>query len=308
MAIKLSQKLKIVAITVLMFAMIFTNSDYIYANDIDILSKSAILMDVDTGKVLYEKEAYIKRQIASVSKIMTALLVIEEGHLDNQVYITAESARVAGTSFKIEEGMLISKRDLLHSLLYISGNDAGDALARSSYLGYDGFISKMNAKSSQLGLVNTRFFDPHGLGSYNIAGAGNNYSTAYDLAIIMKAAMNNPEFAAIQQKGLITTGNPNYPVLKNNNDFMKQYQGATGAKTGYTGNAGNCIVVMANRNGKNLIGVILAAPKGMRDKEIATLMDYGFNGPYNKIEVLPKEQPVITNLPATNNVLTDLIN
>ncbi|MGL5439551.1 MAG: D-alanyl-D-alanine carboxypeptidase family protein [Filifactoraceae bacterium] len=289
-------KLKVYIAMTLMMALTISNIVSIYGEGPVVSGKSAILVDVDTGEVIYEKDAYTKRQIASVTKIMTGFLVAEEGNLDSSVYIGRESATVGGTSFQIKEGMMLSRRDLLHGLLYVSGNDAGDALARASSLGYDGFIKKMNEKAISLGMGSTMFFDPHGLGSYGKAGASNNYSTAYDLSILMRTAMGNPEFAEIQGKKNVKTGNPKYPMLSNGNLFTRNYYGALGAKTGYTGNAGNCIVVMARRNEKTLVGVILATPKGTRDKDINNLMDYGFNKIKNSSKSTSSQEYNYSNL------------
>lgn len=232
---------------------------------------SAVLINADTGSVLYEKNAYEQRAMASTTKIMTALLTAEAGDLDRRFTVDSYAVNVEGTSMGLKEGDIVTRRALLYGMLLPSGNDAANAAAVSVSGSMGAFTELMNKKARELGLKNTHFANPSGLDS------NGHYTTAYDLAMLTAEALSNPVFADICRcaDARVEFGNPPYlRSLANSNKMLWQYEGCIGVKTGFTDNARRCLVSAAERDGVKLIAVTLNAPDDWEDHR--AMLDYGF--------------------------------
>lgn len=233
---------------------------------------SAVLINADTGSVLYEKNAYEQRAMASTTKIMTALLTAEAGDLDRRFTVDSYAVNVEGTSMGLKAGDIVTRRALLYGMLLPSGNDAANAAAVSVSGSMGAFAELMNKKAGELGLKNTHFANPSGL------DADGHYTTAYDLAMLAAEALSNPVFADICRcvDARVEFGNPPYlRSLANSNKMLWQYEGCIGVKTGFTDNARRCLVSAAERNGVRLIAVTLNAPDDWDDHR--AMLDYGFS-------------------------------
>jgi D-alanyl-D-alanine carboxypeptidase len=220
---------------------------------------SAILIDADSGESIYEKNAETKRLIASTTKIMTALVVIENCSLDEVVTIPKECERVGGSSMYLRAGDKFTVRELLYGLLLMSGNDAGLALAKHCGGGkVAAFVKMMNAYAKKLELSGTSFENPHGLDGEH------NYSTARDMALLAAAAMENKTFYEISSTKEISIAGRN---MKNHNKLLWRMDGVVGVKTGFTKKAGRCLVSCIERDGRRFIAVTLSDPDDWNDHE-----------------------------------------
>jgi D-alanyl-D-alanine carboxypeptidase (penicillin-binding protein 5/6) len=240
----------------------------------EISAPSAILADLDTGQVLYEKAAEEPRPIASLTKIATALLVMERTSPQDVVTVSARAAGDGPTPGVSELGLVpgerISVGDLLYALLLQSANDAAVALAEHVSGDVEAFVRAMNARVHRLGALDTRFASPSGLDD---SGS----STARDLVRITRAAYRLPGFASIVATRTKEIPAPDGPprVVQNRNALLWLYPGAIGVKTGFTSRAGYCIVAAAERGGVRLVAVVLGAPADAFS-DAAALLDYGF--------------------------------
>lgn len=230
-------------------------------------AKSAILYEPKTGSVLFSKDTHTRREIASTTKIMTAVVVLENVELDELVTVPNSCTGIEGTSLYLKEGEKLTVSDLLYGMLLKSGNDAATVLA--DYVGegsVEHFVDMMNKKAESIGLFDTHFKNPSGLPD------DEHYSTAYDMARLTAYAMQNPNFSEIvSTKDRAIAGRS----LKNHNKLLWQYDGANGVKTGFTKAAGRCLVSSAEREGLGLIAVTLSAPDDWNDH--GALFDYGFS-------------------------------
>jgi len=234
--------------------------------------KAAILVERHTGTILYEKNAHAPLPMASTTKVMTALLALEYGHLDEEVTCSANAFGVPGTSIYLQQGEKLTLREMLYGLMLASGNDAAVAIAEHIGGSVTAFCQMMNQRARELGCENTHFATPHGLPH------SEHYTTARDLAQIARAAMAYPLFREIvsTQRATIPWEGRSYDrVLQNKNKLLSTYPGATGIKTGYTKAAGRCLVFGAIREGMEVIGVVLGCPDWFN--EAARLMDKGFD-------------------------------
>lgn len=217
-------------------------------------SSSAVVMEASTMRVLMEQNKDTRLEMASTTKIMTALVVIENNELDKEFTIPQEAVGVEGSSIYLKANEIWTIRDLLHGLMLRSGNDAATALAIATGGSVENFVKMMNDKVSQLNLENTHFENPHGL------HADNHYTSAYDLAVISAVAMQNNVFKEIAGCKMYTAqANSSHPTyyFANKNKMLSIYDGANGIKTGYTKDSGRCLVTAAERNGMQLICVVL---------------------------------------------------
>ena len=229
-------------------------------------ARSCILLDAQTGRVLYARSADKRSLIASTTKIMTALVVCQQCNVLSRVRIPAEAVGVEGSSMYLREGEILTVQELLYGLMLHSGNDA--ALALAIYCGgtVEGFVGLMNDKARQLGLQNTHFANPHGL------DAPDHYSTAEDLALLAACAMEDPVFAMTVSTKQVTVGER---YLRNHNKLLWRVEGADGVKTGYTKAAGRILVSSAVRKGRRLICVTIDAADDWNDH--AALLAQGFS-------------------------------
>ena len=238
---------------------------------------SYIVVDADTGETLYEEAADTRRAIASTTKIMTALVALERGNMEDEVRITAESAGIEGTSMYLSAGDTFRLEELLYGMMLVSGNDAASAVAIHIGGSVERFTELMNEKAEELGAVNTSFANPHGLND------DRHYSTARDMAIIASAAMKNEDFARIVSTKSVTVGGVTY---KNHNKLLWMYDGILGVKTGYTKAAGRALVSCCERDGLRLICVTLNDPDDWDDH--MELYDIAFEE-YRRVKVIDSE-------------------
>ena len=256
----------------LILSFIFTFFSFVsvlYAQDIS--ARHAVLIEADSGDIVYKKDAYAIAPMASTTKIMTALLAIESGKLNNTVTVPYEATGIEGSSIYLKEGEKLTLSQLVYALMLESANDAATAIA--IYVGgtYENFIEMMNTKAHQLGLDSTHFTNPHGLDDPE------HYTTAYDLAHLALYAMENPIFEEIvaTKKLVIPLSDDGSRVLVNHNKLLRMYDGAIGVKTGFTKKCGRCLVSCAERDGVKLICTTLNAPNDWNDHK--NLLDFGFS-------------------------------
>ena len=257
---------------------------------------AAILIDAETGRVLWEKKAHEPMAMASTTKIMTAVLAIESGRLNETVTVSKKAAAAPRVKMDLTAGEKIRLGDLMLALMLESSNDAAVAIAEHLAGTVEDFCVLMTQKAHELGAQNTLFESPSGL------DVGNHHSTAYDLAIITRYALAVPGFVA-----LTNTSSANFSSdkraysMNNKNRLLSEYSGANGVKTGFTGKAGHCFVGAAKRGDMQLISVVLASgwgDKGRAQKwrDTKEILDYGFNNyKYEKIieaEVIAGQLPV----------------
>ncbi len=230
-----------------------------------ISAEKAIVVDGETGRVLFEKNADSRSLIASTTKIMTALVVSEQCNVLDRVRIPQEAVGIEGSSMYLQAGEVLTVQELLYGLMLRSGNDAAVALAIYCGGTVEGFAELMNDKARLLGMDNSHFVNPNGL------DAPDHYSTARDLATLSAYAMKNPIFARTVSAKSVTVGTRH---LTNHNKLLWRVEGANGVKTGYTKAAGRILVSGARRQGRQLIAVTINAPDDWNDH--ASLLNRGF--------------------------------
>ena len=245
-------------------------------SDVGISAGQAILIDGDTGDVIYEKCPDEKAYPASTTKIMTALLTLEtlKAHnspLDQKITVPQVAEGVEGSSIYLKAGEQISIEDLLYGLMLVSGNDAAVALAEVIGGSQENFVQMMNDKAAELGCRNTRFINPNGLFDEN------HYTSVRDMALIAREAMKDPDFRKIVAAKSWKADRPDsdYLTFYNKNKTVNEYEGGSGIKIGYTKSSGRTLVASAERDGKTMICVVMSAPDWFNDAY--RLMDYGFN-------------------------------
>ena len=228
-------------------------------------AEKAILMDAQTKRVLYQKNAADRSLIASTTKIMTALVICEQCNVLDRMSIPKEAVGIEGSSMYLKEGEVLTVQELLYGLMLHSGNDAATALAIYCGGTVEGFVQLMNDKAHRLGLEDTHFENPHGLDSPA------HYSTAKDLAVLSAYAMKNPIFRQTVSTKSLKAGDR---YLTNHNKLLWRVEGADGVKTGFTKAAGRILVSSATRDGRRLIAVTINAPSDWNDHE--SLYTMGF--------------------------------
>ncbi len=233
-------------------------------------SRAAIVLDRKSGLILYGKNENEKRKMASTTKIMTAIVVIENTNLESIVTISQKAAGTGGSRLGLHTNDKVSVKDLLYGLLLCSGNDAAVALAE--FVGGDlpGFSNLMNNKVSELGLISTHFVTPHGLDNES------HYTTAYELAKITDYALKNETFCNIVgTKNHTITINKYSKSLSNTNELLGNFEGVYGVKTGFTNGANRCLVTAIKRNNMDLICIVLGADtKKDRTRDSVNLINY----------------------------------
>ncbi|MBE6947993.1 MAG: D-alanyl-D-alanine carboxypeptidase [Ruminococcaceae bacterium] len=229
-------------------------------------AQKAILLDAQTGRVLYEKDADSRSLIASTTKIMTALLICEQCNVLDRMKIPKEAVGIEGSSIYLKEGEVLSLQELLYGMMLHSGNDAAVALAIYCGGTVEGFVAMMNDKARQLNLTGTNFQNPNGL------DGPSHYSTARDLAKLTAYAMKNPIFYQTVSTKSVRIGNRS---LQNHNKLLWRVEGADGVKTGYTKAAGRILVSSATRDGRSLICVTINDGDDWKDH--STLLEKGFS-------------------------------
>lgn len=246
------------------------------SGDVGISAGQAILVDGDTGKVLYEKSADEKAYPASTTKIMTALITLEtlekyDSPIEQKVEIPKDAEGVEGSSLYLKAGEKISIEDLLYGLMLVSGNDSAVALADVIGGDRENFVTMMNDKAAALHCRNTHFANPNGLFDEN------HYTTARDMAIIACEAMKNETFRKIVATSdhKAEREESTYLTFHNKNKTISQFDGGNGIKIGYTKASGRTLVASASRNGRTMIAVVMSAPDWFNDAY--RLMEMGFD-------------------------------
>lgn len=259
--------------------------------ELAVSAKAAMLMHADSGRVLYEKNADEHMLIASTTKIMTAIVVLEHCELDDLVEVDSRSAGIEGSSMYLKAGESYTVEDLLYGLLLVSGNDAASALALHVADSMEEFAELMNAKAAELGMTESSFKNAHGLDEEG------HYSTARDMAKLAAYCMGNEDFARIAGTVSHTVGEQ---TLVNHNRLLREYDGCLGLKTGYTMAAGRTLVTCAERDGARYVCVTLNDPDDWDDHK--ALYDWAFAN-YSFAEVIPAglsyEVPLISGAEMT---------
>lgn len=249
-------------------------------------ARGAVLMEVETRRVIYEKNPHQKMPMASTTKIMTAILALENSHPSDVVTVSPNASGVEGSSLYLSVGEKLTMEQLLYGLMLRSGNDAATAIAEHLGKSIDGFAAMMNKKAREIGAMNTNFMNPHGLHHEE------HYTTAYDLALISAYAMENTAFrqiASTKYYKIPWEGQPWDRVLMNKNALLWEYEGANGIKTGYTKAARRCLAAAAQRNDMQLVAVVLDCQPWFDDS--AAILDYGFAN-YEKKKLFSKGEIV----------------
>ena len=259
--------------------------------ELAVSAKAAILMHADSGRVLYEKNADEHMLIASTTKIMTAIVVLEHCELDDLVEVDSRSAGIEGSSMYLKAGESYTVEDLLYGLLLVSGNDAASALALHVADSMEEFAELMNSKAAELGMTESSFKNAHGLDEEG------HYSTARDMAKLAAYCIGNEDFARIAGTVSHTVGEQ---TLVNHNRLLREYDGCLGLKTGYTMAAGRTLVTCAERDGARYVCVTLNDPDDWDDHK--ALYDWAFAN-YSFAEVIPAglsyEVPLISGAEMT---------
>lgn len=239
---------------------------------LEVSAKACIMIEAVTGNVIYEKNSHDRLPMASTTKIMTTILSLESGDLDTQFTVDSNAIKVEGSSMGLLEGDIVTKCALCYGMMLPSGNDSANATAIKLGGSFENFAKMMNDKAKQIGMNDTLFVTPSGLDE------GGHCSTAYDMALLTRYALKNPDFREIcgTYTAQVNFGNPPYDRwLKNSNKLLNMYDGVIGVKTGFTDDAGRCLVSACERDGVTLIVVTLNAPNDWNDH--TSLYDYGFS-------------------------------
>ena len=236
-------------------------------------TRSCIVLDRLSKKILYGKNEYNKVKMASTTKIMTATIIIENCNLEETVEISKKAANTGGSRLGLKTGDKITIKDLLYGLMLRSGNDAAVALAEVCAGSITDFSNLMNKKANELGLVNTHFESPHGLDS------DGHYTTAYELALLSDYALKNKTFLQIVGTSNYTISINGYPKsLTNTNELLGNLNGVYGIKTGFTNGANRCLVTACKRNNMDIICVVLGCDtKKFRTSDSIKLIEYTFS-------------------------------
>ncbi len=251
---------------------------------LNLSAECAVVINAYTGEVLYSKNADKRHSMASTTKIMTSLLSVESGKLQNEIVVSDDMLRVEGTSMGLQAGDSFSLDELVYGMMLSSGNDAANVVAY--YLGgsFENFSQMMNERAKKIGMLNTNFVTPSGLDS------DEHYSTAYDMALLGAEAVKNPKFVSVcsAESAVLTYGNPpQRRTVYNHNKLLRYYDYALGIKTGFTKKSGRCLVSYAKKDTAELIAVTLNAPDDWNDHK--KLLDYGFD--------VSKTETVIVDVP-----------
>ncbi|MEH7380844.1 D-alanyl-D-alanine carboxypeptidase family protein [Bacillus sp. JJ1533] len=234
------------------------------ASALSVSAKGAILIEQESGRILYEKNAHQRMRIASITKIMTAILAIESGKLEEMVKVSNNAVRAEGSSLYLKPNEQIKLEDLVYGLMLRSGNDSAVAIAEHVGGSLEGFVFLMNQKAAEIGMRNTEFANPHGLDDHE-----NHYSSAYDMAILTRYAMMNEKYREIASTKVHRAPNPTEKwdrVWRNKNKLLtKLYPYSTGGKTGYTKRAKRTLVSTASKDGIDLIAVTINASDDWND-------------------------------------------
>ncbi len=272
------------------------------ASALSVSAKGAVLINGDTGEVIFGQNENARLSMASTTKIMTGLLLCEYGNLEKEITVTDEMVRVEGSSMGLLAGDKVTLHDLLYGLMLASGNDAANTIAIAVAGSVPKFAEMMNSKAKEIGLEGTNFVTPSGLDDQN------HYTTAYDMAILTRYALENPDFAAAvsSRSATLNYGNPPYRrTLTNHNKLLKMVDGCIGVKTGFTKKSGRCLVSAVKRDGKFVIAVTLNDGNDWADHK--EMLEYGISS-IKQTEISPRVKsykiPVISG--EKNEITVDI--
>jgi len=287
------RKILAIFISIIIPLTLFSNISTVRAFDLSSVSaKAAIVIEAQTGKIIYQKNSSQILQMASTTKIMTTLLSIESGNLDEYFVVDSNAIKVEGSSMGLVEGDSVTKRVLCYGMMLPSGNDGANATAVKIAGSVESFAVMMNERAKKIGMINTNFVTPSGLDDYTDL----HYSTAYDMALLTREALKNPIFKQIcsTKNARVEFGNPPYARwLQNSNRLLSSCKGVIGVKTGFTDKARRCLVSACERGGVTLICVTLNDPNDWSDH--ANLYDYGFSQ-IKKFEMPVDNQNMLLNV------------
>lgn len=260
----LTQKVfSIVLVALLIFSISFTQKST--AEQVGVSARNAVLIEQESGRIIYEKSAHDKQRIASITKVMTAILAVESGKMDEIATVSEKAIRAEGSSIYLKRGEKIKLEHLVYGLMLRSGNDSAVAIAEHVGGSLEGFVYMMNEKAAELGMTHTEFANPHGLDDHE-----NHYSTAYDMALLTRYAMQNDKFREIA--GTKVYRAPAAPGESWDRSWTNKhrlvtgmYQYATGGKTGYTKRAKRTLITTASKDGLDVIAVTLNGPDDWKD-------------------------------------------
>ena len=276
----------LIGLTLLLMVTTCWSFSPIQAGQLDLQAAAAILIDYTTGEVLYQKNIHQRQFPASTTKILTALLALERGELKQTITTGPQATKVGGSSIYLANGERHSLEELLYGILLSSGNDASVAVAEGLAGSETKFAEWMNIKARAIGANDSNFKNSNGMPDLK------HYTTAYDLALITRYALHNPVFSGIvrtKQKVIPWPGHKTDRVMINHNKMLWRYQFADGVKTGYTRQAGKCLVSSATKDNQRLIAVVLNSKQTYEDSQ--KLFEYGFNN-YQLIKVVSPETEV----------------
>lgn len=270
---------------IFIFCLIFTVN--CYGEDIkpQVNALSAVLIDGDTGRILWGKNEDVPMAMASTTKIMTAIVTLENADISRKTTISKNATLAPPVKMYLQQGEVLTLEQLLYALLMQSSNDAAVAIAEDVGGNVENFCKMMNKKAKELGCIDTEFVTPNGLDK------GNHHSTAYDMALIGAYAIKNSEFIKISNtKNISFSSNKKSYSIVNKNQLLNSYNGAIGIKTGFTGKAGHCFVGAAKRGNVTLVSVVLASGWGTAGKakkwsDTVKILNYGFDN-YKKYSII----------------------
>ncbi|MFA5523931.1 MAG: D-alanyl-D-alanine carboxypeptidase family protein [Tissierellales bacterium] len=311
---------KLIVFSLFLF-LVINLKGYALADEPDISAEAAILIDVDTGTILYEKNIHEKMYPASTTKILTGIIAIEKGNLDQKITVDKETPyEIQGSHIALEPDEIVTMRDLIYATLIESANDAAAVVGKHISGSTEEFTKLMNNKAKELGAKNTNFINANGLHS------NNHTTTAYDLAMITKYAMQNDLFKNIVSTYTYTIDPTNKKTIPrylkssnkllygtdkinvNGNNVAIKYDGVIGVKTGYTPEAQSCLVSAAERNGQRLISVVLKTTGNNVFIDTHKLLNYGFDN-FSSVKLAFKNE-FIDNIEVENgdiSIVTGII-
>ena len=262
---------------IILFCLLFTVNAYGGVNTPQVNALSAVLIDGDTGRILWGKDENEPMAMASTTKIMTAIVTLENADISQKITVSKNATLAPPDKMHLVSGEELTIEQLLYALLMQSSNDAAVAIAESVGGSVENFCAMMNNKAKELGCKDTEFVTPNGLDK------GNHHSTAYDMALIGAYAIKNREFMRISNTKNISfsSSKKSYSIV-NKNQLLNTYNGAIGIKTGFTGKAGHCFVGAAKRDDVTLVSVVLAsgwgtAGKAKKWQDTVKILNYGFD-------------------------------
>lgn len=287
-----------------LLCLLFTVNCYGAEKTPEVNALSAVLIDADTGRVLWGKKENEPMAMASTTKIMTAIVTLENADINEMVTVSKNAVLAPPVKMHLQVGEKLTLEQLLYALLMQSSNDAAVAIAEKVGGSVENFCSMMNKKAKELGCLDTEFVTPNGLDK------GNHHSTAHDMALIGAYAIKNEEFIRISNtKNISFASNKKSYSIVNKNQLLNSYEGAIGIKTGFTGKAGHCFVGAAKRNGITLISVVLASGWGSAGKarkwsDTREILNYGFDN-YKKYSIIGDNVEVCVDKAKVNKTILE---